>query len=204
MSGDETGAMSADIFGQLRSLSQRFISPAEFNRFVNNCASGSETIFIFEYECVLVEPGGQTMDPLWIEAIRRAAMIGIKFHVISLKSPEDIAAAVGHDTFHQVYQCRSEEEKMATVRFIRVSAQGANVVCCATEFINDVRGFTDQDFVYFIRSSGLPPWTIGGSGLPLLPRFSTPINIHREYVICMISMAFLFRATIAADTHNAV
>lgn len=192
MSRNEVNDLAMDIFDDLRGASQRFIPDAEFSRFVNNCASRSDTIFIIEYECVLVEVGGEGMDALWVEAFRRLHRLGVKVHVLTYKSPREIVATEGYNVFHQVHQCQSDTQRSDAVREISSSNPGANLVCCGTEFIYSVRVFTSHDFVYHIHSLGLPPWFQQSEGSRLRFRQSSPIAIHRTYVIYLMSMVHLF------------
>lgn len=192
MSLNEVDDLAMDVFDQLRGVSQRFIAEPEFSRFVNNCASRSDTIFIIEYECVLVEVGGEDMDALWVEAFRRLHTFGVKVHVLTHKSPREIVEADGLNVFHQIHQCQSDTQKSAVVSEISSSNPGANLVCCGTEFIYLVRVFTSHDFVYHIHSLGLPPWNPQQEGWVLRFRQSSPITIHRAYVIYLMSMVHLF------------
>jgi hypothetical protein len=192
MADKESQVLAMDVFEELHSVSQRFIPEIEFSRFVNNCATRTDTIFIIEYECVLVEVGGEEMSALWVEAFRRLHGLGVKVHVLAHQSPTEITAADGRNIFHKVHQCRSDRDKIKVVEGISSSNPGVNLVCCGTEFVYGVRCFTRDDFVYHIHSLGLPPWQPRAEGWVLRMRQSSPISIHREFVIFLMSMVHLF------------
>jgi hypothetical protein len=135
------------------------------------------------------------MDPTWVQAFRGIKDLGIVVHLLAECSEEDVIAAEGENVFHQIHQCADDEAKARTVHMIRDADPEVNLVCVGTAFLYLVRSFREDDFVYYVNSFQRLSRRMGERGTTSRYSQSAPIQIHRLYVFCLITITYFFATT---------
>lgn len=188
-------SFTGNVLENILTGSRRFIHPLELDRYLRHCGGRHDTIYIIEYESILVGLGYDRMEDVWINMFRTSKQLGVKVHVLSHKSVDDVIAAVGDDIFHEIHQCTCDDDRARKTREIAQANGNAKVVCVGTEFVFLIRSFSEDDFVYYVHSMGLPPWRSVREDTRERFNLSAPITIHRLYVFYLVAVAYFFAST---------
>lgn len=126
------------------------VGVAELNRFTAFALQSEGTVYILEYEGVLLGPGMERLSPAVISLFRRLKVLGVPVYLLTEQVRFVIIEAFGEDVFTGIVTCANSEAKADMVALIMHSHPGASMVCCGTEFLASVDALELQDFVYSV------------------------------------------------------